>query len=691
MKTCALAAIAAWLLTLVAASASDEPSLQSIVENLKSKKPGIRAQAAESLGELGPRAAPVVDELIAALQDTDARVQAESMIALGRIGPASRAAVPALLTILKGDNVRLVERAIDTLGVIGPDSAEAVPRLVEILKGDDPSRAGAAAIALARILPADAEPLNDVVTVLIQSLKSRQSSVRGDAARALGMIGPQALPALAELIRGSTADPEAAASAEIALEWMGPTAEPAVPVLIDALQSPKERVAIHAAGALGAVGPAASNAVPALRKALASKIATIRAHTASALGDIGPAGSDAVNDLILALKDPDEHVRREAAQALGKMGPAARAAVPALVAALGDVIGTVTIHAAQALARIGPDSVEALIPIVKNERQLRHLAVLILGELGSAATPATDVLVESLGDGDKGFVREVILTLARIGRDAKAAVPELLKILKNENSRQRAAAAYALANIGATEAVPELMTVLDKSDEQQLRLIAAGALVHLDPENKDLVRTALPQLLNALDEKWPVVRHEAAIALRLLGPRSARAVPKLAAGLRDADMNWRVDCLWTLAAIGPEAADAVPDVVTAMSSDQDTVRYAACYTAGIIGPPASAAIPALEKNLQDRDPFLQTISAWALAHISPRKEGVVEECLKPLLQGLKLSDPRVRSEAAQALALLGPAAKAAVPALRESVHDEDETVRTSVADALQKIDGDASQ
>jgi HEAT repeat protein len=182
------------------------------------------------------------------------------------------------------------------------------------------------------------------------------------------------------------------------------------------------------------------------------------------------------------------------------------------------------------------------------------------------------------------------------------------------------------------------------------------------------------------------VRHEAAVALRLLGPRAARAVPKLAAGLRRPDANWQVDCLWTLAAIGPEAADAVPDVVAAMSSDQESVRYAACYTVGNIGAPASAAIPALEKNLQDRDPFLQTISAWALAHISPRKEGVAEECLKPLLQGLKLSDPRVRIEAAQALALLGPAAKGAVPALREIASDEDEAVKKSAAEALQKID-----
>src|SRR5262249_44512260 len=148
MKSHASIAVFVWLLTLTAARAAEETSLQSLVEKLKSRKPGIRAQAAESLGDLGPLAAPATDELIAVLQDSDPRVQAESIIALGKIGPAARAAVPALLRILKGDDARLIERAIETTGEIGPDSAEAVPRLVEILKGDDPSRAIAAALAL---------------------------------------------------------------------------------------------------------------------------------------------------------------------------------------------------------------------------------------------------------------------------------------------------------------------------------------------------------------------------------------------------------------------------------------------------------------------------------------------------------------------------------------------------------------
>jgi HEAT repeat protein len=346
-------------------------------------------------------------------------------------------------------------------------------------------------------------------------------------------------------------------------------------------------------------------------------------------------------------------------------------------------------HAAEALAQIGPDSVPALIPIVKNHEKLRHLAVLVLGEMGPAAKPAVAVLTDALSANDKDLEREIILTLSRIGPDARQAVPALLKILEDETSKSRAAAAYALASIGAKEAIPLLSTAISRKDDLQLQLIASGALVILEPDNDEQVQMALPQLIGSLDDKWPVVRHEAVVALRLIGPRAKKAVAKLTAGLQDPIPTLRVDYLWALAAIGPDAADAVPEIMNAMADNVPSVRYAACFAAGSIGPPASAAVPALEKNLQDRDEFLQFNSAWALARINPRGEGVGNECLKPLLQGLKHSDPRVRIEAAQTLALLGPAARAGLDTLRESLRDEDEGVRKAATDALQKI-GDAA-
>ena len=109
------------------------------------------------------------------------------------------------------------------------------------------------------------------------------------------------------------------------------------------------------------------------------------------------------------------------------------------------------------------------------------------------------------------------------------------------------------------------------------------------------------------------------------------------------------------------------------------------YAVGMIGSAASEVVPVLEKNLQEQDEFLKFTSAWAIAHINPQADAAAGDCLDALIKGLALPDPRVRSEAAQALALLGPKAKGAVPMLTRAARDDDQAVRDAAADALNKI------
>ena len=115
------------------------------------------------------------------------------------------------------------------------------------------------------------------------------------------------------------------------------------------------------------------------------------------------------------------------------------------------------------------------------------------------------------------------------------------------------------------------------------------------------------------------------------------------------------------------------------------MRYAASYTIGKIGPAAKETVPLLEKNLQERDEFLQTASAWALVHVAPDREAIAKECLGPLTRSLKHPEPRARVEGVRALALLGRAARPAVSEVEALARDSDESVRKAVAEALAKI------
>jgi hypothetical protein len=59
-----------------------------------------RLKAAETLGRIGPAAAPAVAELTRLLDDPDEQVRKAAIRTLGQIGPAAKDAVPALVQTL---------------------------------------------------------------------------------------------------------------------------------------------------------------------------------------------------------------------------------------------------------------------------------------------------------------------------------------------------------------------------------------------------------------------------------------------------------------------------------------------------------------------------------------------------------------------------------------------------------------
>lgn len=680
-----LAALVAWPVTILAAEPAD---VDVLIRELRAIKIERRAQAAEALGQLGSAAAPAVRALTAGLYDPSPVVKIEVLVALRHIGPAARGAVPDLVKIIQGEDSDLYIGGIEALGAIGPDAAAAAPALIELLKGDDEGVAVSAGLALSRILPDGSDGLKEAVPVLAQALRNEDVGIRSDAVAALATVGKVALPALIDLVAEWKTDGDSAWHAAAALTAMGPVAEPAVPALAAALKSNREEIVIHAAGALGAIGPAAKNAVPQLQKLLASKNAVIRTHVASALGDLGPAAEGAVGDLSALLEEPNAEVRRESAEALGKIGPAAKTAVHALLGALEDDAGAVTVHAALALSRIGPEAVPELIEALKDE-PTRQLIVAILGDIGEPAKGAVETLTGYLADPklDPEFGREVLLALAKIGPEAKAAIPALIKILEDEEHPLRAGAAFALAKLGAKqkEVTRLLIIELPKEDDSEMHAVAPIALVLLNLENDAMVSLALPRLIDLLGDDSNRVRHEAATTLALLGSRAADAVPRLALGLRDADPAIRGEFLATLGAIGPEAAEAFPAILKALADPDLHVQYSATYTIGKIGAVANDAVPLLETNLQARDELLRIASAWALVHVDTKRRGLAKLCLGPLTRGLSLADPRARTDVVEALGLLGRDAGPAVPALEKLSTDPDETVRKAAATALKKI------
>ncbi len=210
-----------------------------------------------------------------------------TVLALGRV-------------LLEDPSPRVREEAALAIRKIKKTIGRVVPALYQALKDPYPNVRYAAALALARegklvqLPDADLSEEEEVplvrsgrenMTVLKDGLNDPDARVRQGAAKILARLGPEA--------------------------------KPAVPELIHALQDPAAGVREAAGDALNRIGP---EAVPALVGALTDEKAAVRESAAWTLGSIGAAAQGAVPSLRgLSANDPSPNVARAAEQALKKI------------------------------------------------------------------------------------------------------------------------------------------------------------------------------------------------------------------------------------------------------------------------------------------------------------------------------------------------------------------------------------
>jgi len=197
--------------------------------------PTIAIAAAVELAKLGPRAAPAVAELVAALRGLGDPLTLKAGDALARIGPA---ALPALSRCARGAGRHQRLRCLEIIEQLGLRATAAIPLLIDLLGDPSPTVRHRAIQALRSTGP-------KALPALKKGLAAKRFFARAAAARALAAFGRKALAAL----KGALDDRQPAVRLAV-VESIGAIGAPARDLLRRARQDPNPAVRRAAARAL---------------------------------------------------------------------------------------------------------------------------------------------------------------------------------------------------------------------------------------------------------------------------------------------------------------------------------------------------------------------------------------------------------------------------------------------------------
>lgn len=225
------------------------------------------------------------------------------------------------------------------------------------------------------------------------------------------------------------------------------------------------------------------------------------------------------------LKSSDSGDRAKAAQQLADQG----AQIPKLVEmAVEDEDRTVQLTAASGLANMtGESQTRALQLLVKRfddmEPTHRANAVEAVGKFRSNAKAAVDDCAKLLKDDDAKVRAAAARALGQIGADASKTLPDLLVALEDEEGKVGVAVLGAVHHLGVhKEAESAIVKACMHSDEDVRR----AALTALSTD-REIGRRNISTIAECLTSESPEVVKSAVSAITFIGPGTEPALPAL--------------------------------------------------------------------------------------------------------------------------------------------------------------------
>jgi|GEM_PF-4054878 len=354
-------------------------------------------------------------------------------------------------------------------------------------------------------------------------------------------------------------------------------------------------------------------------------------------------------------------------------------ALPALRARLGNQDPKTRAEAAKVLLYMNEkeDAAGDLIRLLDDPHQkVQSTALLAVGSLGSAGKPAIPkimgflkrpenraIAAHSLGNILYACEERVIL--------ACAAIPDLIRLLREADSFQSASAEWALVHIGEPAMIHLLRGYQETNPETRRRYADALGRMQFYEKERKVTRT----LSHCLQEADPRVRFFALLACERLDTRAYLLFEEVLKCVEDRDPLVQTQAIKVLAVAGKEA---VPRLTSLLGHPLAVYRNAAEEVLEKLGYDAH---PALIAGLSHSNPDISRLSARLLS----RRSIYNPEAYPPLLVLLSDPDPQTRIESAKAMGAMQTRREDILAALTLRGEDEkDHGVQEAIEKALRK-------
>jgi hypothetical protein len=574
--------------------------------------------------------------------------------------------------------------AMQLAGRLGPAAKAAVPFIRPALKNNRPSEVVTPAEAILRIVPGDPEAAGALLAIL--DSRSAEIDVSYQVIKLLAQFGPAELvvPKLMSMVEAGL-KPRNGLEREVIQPWLcevaaetlgelGPQAAAAVPLLRRCMAIPWDEqvpvgLVVRAAGAAGRIDPS-------------ERASVVRWLT------------DVLAGRRSAPKNNSADVRQYAAESLIALGPDARPAVPELVAYARRDGGRCRGLAA-AIVRLDPDRFAEVLGLYSDGIMLEFR------DWDGAEPSLRSLAVEGASHRDVAVRRAAwnLLAVIDFERSHEAQLRKLFAAESDPLTTRLATVAFArssLQNLAAPRVDPpaevaKTVRAWERANDRRL-LPRKLALITEEPSRAGFIRfhntmqqltqtdpqtlrANLAALLAAFD-KEQITWHwtEDSLLVQVLARAAPDAIGPLAARLgADRPPIVRVRAALALRMIGPKAAPAIPSLTKALDDPRRDVRLAAAEALLAIESPGSAAA-------------IRTLADAELSPLTPEEPVNHSTKLSDLIQTL----PNKRDRLA-ILRSLGPAAAPAVDVLRKCFNDRQSWRRVEAAEVLIRVDPEQSE